>query len=116
MRHHAIVITGYNRDKVEVIRDEIIALAGRDMTSMVSPTLYSPLNGYATLCIAPDGSKEGWPDSDHGDTFRQQIVALLTSYRYEDGSSPVAWAEVQYGDDEKVTRIVRHSDEDGELE
>ena len=61
--------------------------------------------------VAPDGSKEGWAESDAGDRARDLIVQVLKSYSYKDGSSPLKWVEVMFGDDEGRAAIVRHSGE-----
>lgn len=59
----------------------------------------------------PDGSKEGWEHSDVGDKARDSYTDWLKAQAYEDGSSPLQWVEVQYGDDNGETKIIRHSDE-----
>jgi hypothetical protein len=77
----------------------------------VSRIVGPAVNYTRTFMIGPDGSKEGWDISDCGDAFRNAFVAWLNAYRYSDGSSPLAWVVVQYGDDNGETLIVRHSDE-----
>ena len=61
--------------------------------------------------VAPDGSKEGWSESCKGDAQRAALIEFMDTFRFEDGSSPLAWVEVQFGDDNLVSRVVRHSDE-----
>ncbi|MGI9410256.1 MAG: hypothetical protein ACR2OV_09295, partial [Hyphomicrobiaceae bacterium] len=75
----------------------------------VSEVLRSIVNGYRTFLIPPDGSKEGWAESEEEDERRNSFVAWLEAQCYEDGSSPLAWAEVQYGDEQGVSKICRHS-------
>ncbi|MBO0676745.1 hypothetical protein JRC04_04635 [Mycolicibacterium sp. S2-37] len=69
------------------------------------------VNDYRSFLVAPDGSKEGWPDSDLGDGRRARLVEYLDAQRYSDDSTCLAWAEIQFGDDNLVTAIVRDSDE-----
>jgi hypothetical protein len=55
--------------------------------------------------VAPDGSKEFWPESDRLNGLRDEYVEWLST-------QPISWVEVQFADDDRITRIVRHSDED----
>ena len=66
---------------------------------------YAPVNGMVTVILAPDGSKEGWSDSDTGDRLREEFIEYLGTYNYEDDSSPWDWVEVEYGEyGQKVLR------------
>jgi hypothetical protein len=103
MRHHAIVVTGFDGKHVRRARDQAVRL---DMC--VSDISSSPVNGYSSFCVFPDGSKEGWTDSHEGDARRDLLVEWMKS-RFDEGY--LDWAEVQYGDDDYDTRVVRHSDE-----
>ena len=80
----------------------------------VSPIIISPINGVGSFFVAPDGSNEGWEESDVGDAQRAEFITYLRSEYYEDGSSVVKWAEVQYGDDENEAKVVQSSDFDVE--
>ena len=106
MRHHAIIVTSFDEDLI----NEVHARA-KEIFPAVSEIVPSGINGYASFFIPPDGSKEGWSESDAGNERRELFIEYLISFRYEDGSSPLDWVEVQYGDDDRVTRIVRHSDD-----
>jgi hypothetical protein len=71
----------------------------------------SPINAYSSFMVATDGSKEGWSESDAGDARRKAFIAWLDTQRFEDGSTPFRWVEVQYGDEEGETVVCAHSDE-----
>lgn len=105
-RHHAIIVTGFDAPTVEKAHDRASTLA-----MSVGPLERAPSNSWWSFCIFTDGSKEGWGESDRGDAQRAEFIAYLDSMRYEDGSSPLSWVEVQYGDDERVTKVTAHSDE-----
>ena len=109
MSHHSIVITSYNQAKLVELHDNVIAI-GAAVTGIV----YSPVNNYASFMVVTDGSKEGWPESDHGDAQRAEILDLLRGQAWDDGSSPFDYVEVQYGDDDLDTRVVNSSDNDYE--
>jgi hypothetical protein len=108
MRHHAIVVTSWDEQLLDQVRDQIVALDEADL-ALTSSIVDGPSNGFQSFFIAPDGSKEGWPESDAGDRFRDAAVEVLRSVAYSDGSSSVDWCEVQFGDDNDDNRVVRSS-------
>lgn len=101
MRHHAIVVTSYNVVHLEKAHTMANELFG----TLVTPVTPSLINQYSTFFVAPDGSKEGWDESDRFDLLREQYTEWLNRQRFS-----VRWAVVQYGDDENETKIVAHSD------
>lgn len=121
MCYHAIVVTdsGYGDFIIEahavataLFRSEVIQrdTYSADKAAMVSPILLAPINGHRSFFIAPDGSKEGWDISKNGNTARAKFREYLRSLEYADGSTPLKWVEVQYGDDDLVTAIIDDSD------
>lgn len=104
MRHHAIVVTGYEPDNHDRVADAYGKAVSLGLN--VSNVIESPVNGYRSFLVAPDGSKEGWDDSDAGDKRRDAFVDWLRSL--EDGW--LAWAEVRYGDDDGQAAVIRGSD------
>lgn len=122
LRHHAIVVTAsysaHGQHWIEIAHAKASEIFGREDTlghlaGIVSEPTPSAVNDVRSLFVAPDGSKEGWDTSDHGDSARVEFVEWLRAQAYEDGSSPLDWVEVQYGDDEGVTKVISHSDEEG---
>ena len=105
MRHHAILVTS------GIERHIRRAFERAEMTfplgSVLGP-VESSINNYWTFVVTPDGSKEGWSESETGDEARDAFIAWLRSEAYEDGSSPFSWAEVQYGDDDDENIVTRH--------
>ncbi len=114
MCHHAIIVTTSNQEGAKVAHEKAVEIFQAPFghfkrTCPVSEILASPVNGYYTFLIPPDGSKEGWSDSDTGDERREQFIAWLNSQRYEDNSSPYDWAEIQYGDGDRDNRMLRNN-------
>jgi hypothetical protein len=107
MRHHAILVSGELGDYLDRVHKAASALG-----LCLSPIVLSPVNGVQSFCVFPDGSKEGWAESITGDGLRDDLISYIRSLYFEDGSSPLDWAEVQYGDDEKETMVCRSSDAD----
>jgi len=105
--------------KLKEARKRIIEEAGKigrlysnpqSTRNLVSKIVMSVSNGYGSFFIAPDGSKEGWSTSDDGDSLRDKAIEILDSYNFDDGSSPFAWVEVQYGDGDGLAFARRNSD------
>lgn len=106
IRHHAILVTSWNKKHLQKARD-----FAKKIKMTLTEITESPTKSYVSFAVMPDGSKEGWGGSEIGDTQRREFIKWLDSYRYEDGSSPLSWAEVQYGDDEGQNRITAHERE-----
>lgn len=107
MRHHGMLVTTFDESMAKTAHEKAVEIFG----SLVSPFVESKINGYFSFAVFPDGSNEGWPDSDKGDARRETFKAWLKTTRYEDGSSRYDWVEVQYGDDDHETCIVADNDE-----
>lgn len=101
--HNAIVVTGWGPGTVEEVHRRVKELA----TDYQYVTELSPegANSDRSFMVCPDGSYEGWEDSDAGDAGRDRIVEYLR----ESGAD---WVEVLYGDQEGACFVVRHADDD----
>jgi len=109
VRHVALVVTGHDySDAIDRAHVEAVRICGERVTSLIR----SPVNGYRSFMAAPDGSKLGWRESDEATEQREQLKSWMKLTRHEDGSGPLAWVEVQFGDDELDTRVVDDSDAD----
>lgn len=105
MRHHAIVVSSW---------DEKLAAKARKVAAAkfpyVSELVPHAVNGGASFLIPPDGSKEGWLDSDLGDERRSWFVHWMDKQRLEDGSTSLRWCEIMYADDDGKAAIVSRDD------
>jgi hypothetical protein len=101
MAHNAIVVTSWNEDLIQEAAREATSLG----LQILGPS-EEVVNGYRSILICPDGSKEGWDDSNDGDSRRESFRAWLNSKRYEDGSTPLDWVEIRYGPDDNEAEIV----------
>ncbi len=100
--HHAIIVTsGWQKDLLKAYKK------ANKLFKWVSPVSPEMMNGYASFFIPPDGSKEGWQDSNDGDTNRQKFLNWLDKQRYEDGSTSLDYAEIQYGDEGGNDKILQ---------
>lgn len=99
--HHAILVTGMPKD-VDKIQTKAVEIFGADQVSLL---VASSINNYVSFFVAPDGSKEGWDESDIGDQRRDAFVKYLT--QSNDCHGPFCyWVEVFYDEFEKK-KIVR---------
>lgn len=105
MRHHAIVVTSWDARFIRAAHEE-----AKRLFSWVSPLSPDKINGYRSFFVPPDGSKEGWEESDLGDLRREAFVQWLDLHCHSDGSQRGDWAEIQYGDDNDEQIIVSATD------
>jgi len=117
IRHHGILVTGTYGEWAEKAHKEAVRIRDEIGTGIFGPCvaiseLAGPMvNDTWSFAVFPDGSKEGWGESDAGDSFRERFMAWLRGQMYEDGSSPLGWVVVQYGDNECETKVIADSDE-----
>jgi hypothetical protein len=109
-RHHAIVVTSWNEAHIRRAHHEA-EQRFQDTAAWVSPLSETGVNGYHSFFVAPDGSKEWWPESDQGDKTR---AAFLDWLRDDDGY--YSYAEIQFGDEGGDDRLLRSSASDPEEE
>lgn len=95
MCHHAIVVTCGYGNHAQQAHDKAVEIFGQTGVSNLSAEL---VNGNQSFCVWPDGSKEGWSESADGDARRESFVSWLDRQRYEDGSTPLKWVEVAFGE------------------
>lgn len=100
-RDHTIVVTGDSH--LDVARDAALACGNKNVSEIVE----AQMNGLRAFFIAPDGSKEGWDTSNEGDVAREAFVTWLMS---DQRVGVWDWVEVQFGDDDGDTKIIRDSD------
>ena len=112
--HHTIVVTGYG-SSVEEAHAKAVEIGAQyseegwtgNFAALVSPIIDGQTNGQRSFFIAPDGSKEGWETSDLGDHFRDEFIEWLRSPNVY-----VSWVEVLIDNDDGMTGLLRHGNED----
>lgn len=79
--HHAIVVVGYSEHVVRKTKQKakivFSRICGENDAPPITNIVKSPLNGYASFMIGPDGSKEGWYPSNKGDEARAEFTKWL---------------------------------------
>ena len=104
--HHAIIVTA---------PEHLIQKARRKARKIfpwVSNVGKGVVNDSSSFLIPPDGSKEGWSDSNTGDNQREEFIEWLRAQAYKDGSNSFEWVELAYGNDDGCARITDHGFDD----
>lgn len=91
IKHHGIVVSASNQKYIKNPHEKALEIFGETVTEIIE----SGINGYVSFFIAPDGSKEGWEESDRGDLNRDQFKNWVKHY---DGF--IDCVEIYYGGDE----------------
>ncbi len=104
VRHDVIVVTSWKRQAVEKS-----AAKAREIGLIVVGPGASATNGYWTMLVCPDGSKEGWAESDAYDFKRSIYLDYLNGVRCEDNSSCLEWVALAYGSDDRKATITAHA-------
>lgn len=105
IRHDAIIITCWDMDRLRPVHE-----FAKSLNLPVTDIVEGRVNGYCTFLVAPDGSKEGWSESDEGDKARTALIAWLREHRSEYWPD---WIHVSYGgDDPERCSIVDYTTND----
>lgn len=101
--HHAIVVTSWDEQKIQEAHAKAV-----EIECTATPIIESPVNGYRSFMVAPDGSKEGWDESDNGNDRRLRFTDWLREQSDDEGSSRLEWVEISYGSDDRDANIESH--------
>jgi hypothetical protein len=96
VQHDTVIVTTDESQAPDL--DAFRASIPERFRRLVIGPIPSVVNAYVTCVFLPDGSKEGWVDSDTGDDIRARFVALF-GQRFSDGSSWHDVVHVTYGGD-----------------
>lgn len=97
IRNHAIIVTATYGDYIQQAHAKAREIFGDNVTE-ISP---EATNGSRSFLVPPDGSKEGWSESEQGDNRRKLFKEWLRSQAYDDHSTPLHWVELRYGGDDR---------------
>lgn len=90
MCHHAIIVTTWKKEHIESAFKKAKLLFDERVTDIIMGVC----NEYYTFLIGPDGSKEGWEESNTGDSLRDEFCHWVV-----DNNLYLTVSVVQYGDD-----------------
>lgn len=107
INHNTIVATTWSGEEVNHINSWINTLDHRHKSLFVT---CNNIFGDTTIIMIPDGSKEGWEESNKCDELRGEFIKVLESRSHEDGSNAWKYVEVSFG--ECGQSIVRGNNKD----
>lgn len=90
IQHHAVIATSFTSKAVSQVLDAIDKLPEEDRNFFLVHT--KAINGYKTVILVPDGSKEGWEASNKGDARRKWFRNLLKEIRH------FSYIEISFGE------------------
>ena len=102
IKHNAIVVTGWNEKQMDKVHKKSIELG-----NLTSNIVNGAVNGFISFFVAADGSKEGWEESNKGDTAREELIKYINSLKYNDSSNSCHYIEISYSDDYGNAKIVQ---------
>lgn len=110
VRHNTVVVTaaghamrGAGAPDVDAFRRSL----PEEWRHLVVGPVGSAVEDYQSFVFLPDGSKEGWPESDLGDEYRERFIGLFSFAHEEDWSTPfdVVIVTARFGGDEPGTDL-----------
>jgi hypothetical protein len=104
IKHNAIIVTSFDLDQIKQCHKNAIDIFFDDhlkAAPLVSDILEGVINNQYSIFIAPDGSKEGWPESDEHDLKRESFIDWIKK-----NDMYVDYIEVRFGGDDYENEIV----------
>jgi len=93
-RHNVIVCAFWDIKRAELCHTKAKEIFGKYVTEITPEST----NGYCAFMIPPDGSKEGWEESNAGDDRRDLFTKWLESSKDQHYCE---WFEVAIPEDDK---------------
>jgi len=114
IQHNSIIVSGNTAFEEDF--QKVYDFANNLFGSLVTPIITTDLNRYTFFFVAPDGSKEGWAESDSGDENRKQLCDYIDSLVFEDGSNGINYVDVSHGEYGAMIKRTNEIDYYGESE
>jgi len=105
MRHDAIIATNWSPESVRAAHQKAEEMGLRP-TTISGPFV----NGYSSFMIPPDGSKEGWEESNEFDSLRDGWKNWVRETFGDAHDRWLSWVHVQFAGDEPSDNEIVDSD------
>lgn len=105
IRHHSIAVSSYSKELIESAHKK----ASEIFKGLETEIKQSDFNKYFAFFVIPDGSKEGWDESDLGDKKREVFINWINQQAYEDGSNSLRYCEFFFSDEEGESEVINHN-------
>jgi len=96
--HKTLIVTSYNAGLILTAHDKACALFSARGVSNLSDAL---VNGFSSFAVWPDGSKEGWSESDDVDELMRTYILWLEDQQFSDGGNALDWGLCQFATDDR---------------
>lgn len=99
--HKALIVTsGYHHEELEKLHE-----MAKELELPVTEIVEGRANGFKSFAVLPDGSKEGWDESDRVDEGRASLIGNMLGTRLN-------YIEVRFGGDDNNAFILHHNGEE----
>ncbi len=105
IRHHAIAVTAISKENINEAYKNAIEIFGKELVTEIKTSV---INKYYSFFVAPDGSKEGWEESDKYDKKRKEFIEWIKKVNKKYNIC-LSYCEFYYGDDNGESKIVNHN-------
>jgi hypothetical protein len=95
IQHHALIVTTWDTRRLKKAYAAAVRLIGNDL---VTPIASYRINEGGSFAVLPDGSKEGWEESNTAEWQRSAFIEWLERQRYDDHSNAFNWVLVAFGE------------------
>lgn len=102
-QHHTIVVTGFDPDNLQKAKNQAIEIFKKTGHEHLVSEIIHAMNGYSSFFIAPDGSKEGWEDSNQCNKARAEFIDFMNSDSIEYTEYVEACFSSELDDHDEVT-------------
>lgn len=107
---HEIMAINGNTTEIAVAHGVAVEIFSKiGFEALISPIIPQIIGDNSSFFIAPDGSKEGWAESNEGNVVRQLLVDHLAK-------TSLDWAIVLLGGDDNFFRVELSSAENEDAE
>ena len=101
--NECVIATTWNQDVAKAIKKWCGDLL--ELQQSLFAFVPALMNDKETVFLAPCGSKKGLAVDEEATELRNIFINFLETFNYDDGSSPIDWVEVGYGEfGQKVLR------------
>lgn len=113
IKHHSIIVSGWKHENVKEAHEKAIEIFNKEFgfekgVALVSNIIDGITNFQESFFIAPDGSKEGWEDSESGNNARKLFLDWLQNSR----DNYCEYVEVIFGGDSDQNEVIRCKNSD----
>lgn len=97
IKHNSIIVSSWDDEKLLLAHKKAQETFG-SLTTLIHEYI---INSGGSFAVLPDGSKEGWTESDAMDEKRKDFIKFLDEQAYDDGSNSLYFVDVWFDEEAK---------------